>query len=141
MAPDVAPANPGVFACFSNIEREGYWAPPRQFRALSIFGSVTLDLTQAELGAHTDIEIRCFMGNVEVIVPPGVRLECDGDATIGNFEVHRLVPSTQSGDAPTVYIKAGVLFGNIEVTVLDPDAPSFFQKIKARWKLRDTNPE
>lgn len=141
VAPSALPERRGVFACFSNIEREGHWALPRMFRTLSIFGSVTLDLTQVELSAHTDIEIRCFMGNVEVLVPPGVRLECVGDATIGNFEVNRRVPSTTSPDAPSVHIKAGVLLGNIEITVLDPNSKSFFQKIKARWKLRDTNPD
>lgn len=135
------PERQGVFAFLSNIERNGHWLLPRMFRTLSIFGSVTLDLTQVRLGAHTDIEIRCFMGNVEVIVPPHVRLECDGDATIGNFEVNRRVPSATSPDAPSVHIKAGVLLGNIEITVVDPNATSFLQKIKARWKLRDTNPD
>ncbi|MES2521200.1 MAG: LiaF domain-containing protein [Gemmatimonadota bacterium] len=145
LAPVLLPANQlpdrrGVFAFFSNIERKGRWALPRRFRTLSVFGSVTLDLTAVELGPETDIEIRCFFASVEVIVPPSVRLEVDGDATLGNFEVARQVPSTDSPDAPFVRIRAGVLLGNIEVSVVNPDEKSFFQKFKARWKLRDTDP-
>ncbi|HYW32504.1 MAG TPA: LiaF domain-containing protein [Gemmatimonas sp.] len=134
------PDRRGVFACFSNIERIGRWALPRRFRTLSVFGSVTLDLTAVELGPETDIEIRCFFANVEVIVPPSVRLEVEGDATVGNFEVTRQVASTDSPHAPFVRIRAGVFFGNIEISVIDPNAKSFFQKLKARWKLRDTDP-
>lgn len=139
--PSALPVGRGAFACFSSIERRGRWSLPRLFRALSVMGNVELDLTQVELGAVTDIEVRCFMGNVEIKVSPDVRLECDGDAVIGNFEVHRNVASTLSPDAPLVRIKAGVLLGNIEVTVVDPDPRSFFHRVKARWKLRDRNPD
>ncbi|MEO7521213.1 MAG: LiaF domain-containing protein [Gemmatimonas sp.] len=134
------PEQRGVFAFLSNIEREGRWILPRRFRALAVLGGVELDLTAVEFEAYTEIEIRCFFGNVEVKVPPGVRLEVEGDATIGNFEVHRNTPSTESPDAPLVRIKAGVMFGNIEVTVVDPNATTMLQRLKARWKLRDTNP-
>ena len=134
------PERRGVFAFLSNIERDGHWMLPRRFRALAVLGGVELDLTAVELGEYSEIEIRCFLGNVEVKVPPGVRLEVEGDATIGNFEVHRNTPSTQSLDAPLVRIKAGVMFGNIEVTVVDPNAPSMLQRLKARWKFRDTDP-
>lgn len=135
------PERRGVFAFLSNIEREGRWTLPRLFRALAIAGGVELDLTSVELGAYSEIEIRCFLGNVEVKVPAGVRLEVEGDATIGNFEVHRQTPSTDSPDAPLVRIRAAVLLGNIEVTVVDPNATTMLQRIKARWKLRDTNPD
>jgi hypothetical protein len=140
IALDAVPERRGVFAFLSNIERDGRWTVPRLFRALSVLGSVELDLTDVQLGAHTEIEIRAFLGNVEVKVPPGVRLEVEGDATIGNFEVHRQTASTNSPDAPFVHIKAGVFLGNIEVTVVDPNAPGLLQRIKARWKLHDTNP-
>ena len=137
---DGIPERRGVFAGFSNIEREGHWKLPRYFRALAVFGNVDLDLTHAQLGPVTDIELRCFLGNIEVVVPPGVRLECEGDATIGNFEVNSTVASTTSPDAPLVRIKAGVILGSIDVRVVDPNAPSLLQRIKAKWKLRDTNP-
>jgi hypothetical protein len=134
------PERRGVFAFLSNIEREGRWTLPRSFRALSVLGSVELDLTSVELGATSEIEIRCFLGNVEIKVPPGVRLEVDGDATIGNFEFRHQVRSTVDPSAPVVIIKAAVLLGNIEVTVVDPNAPGLLQRLKARWKWRDTDP-
>lgn len=134
------PERRGVFAGFSNIERDGYWSLPRYFRALAVLGNIELDLTNAELGSVTDMELRCFLGSIEVIVPPGVRLECEGDATIGNFEVNRTAASATAPDAPLVRIKAGVFLGSIDVRVVDPNAPTILERIKARWKLRDTDP-
>jgi hypothetical protein len=140
-APAGLPERRGVFAGLSSIERNGHWSLPRYFRALAVFGNLELDLTHAELGAVTDMELRCFFGNIEVTVPPGVRLECEGDATVGSFEVHRSAASSSSPDAPLVRIKAGVFLGSIEVKVVDPNAPSLLQRIKARWQLRDTDPD
>jgi hypothetical protein len=70
-----------------------------------------------------------------------VRLECDGDATIGNFEVTGTAASTSSPNAPLVRIRAGVVLGNIDIRVVDPNAPTLLQRLKAKWKLRDTNPD
>jgi hypothetical protein len=137
---NAVPERHGVFAFLSNIDRKGRWTLPRSFRTLAVLGNVELDLTGVELGTYTEIEIRCFLGNVDVKVPPGIRLEVDGDATLGNFEVNRRLPSTDAPDAPVVHIKAGVILGNIDVSVVDPDAPNMLQRIKARWKLRDTDP-
>lgn len=134
------PERRGVFAFMSSIEREGIWVVPRAFRGLAVLGNIELDLTHADLGAYTEMELRCFLGSIEIIVPPDVRLECDGDATIGNFEIIRKAQSTMSPDAPRLHIKAGVFLGNIEVTVRDPNAPGLLQRLKSRWKLRDTDP-
>ena len=138
--PDSTPQRRGIFAGFSNIERNGPWTPPPSFRALAVFGNIELDLTEAELGAHTDIEMRCFFGSIKVTVPPGVRLECDGDATIGSYEVTRKASGPLPPDASFVRIRAAAFLGSIEIVVLDPKAPTLLQRIKARWKLRDTDP-
>jgi hypothetical protein len=73
------------------------------------------------------------MANVTVLVPPELRIECEVEPVIGSFEVQREAESTKSPDAPVVRITGTAFMGSVEVKVIYPNAPSWFEKLRARW--------
>ena len=134
VADELVPNRRGTVAVLAHVKRDGDWTLPRLFRAFALWGNAEVDLTRAQIGAGTShIEIKSIMGNVTVLVPPELRIECDVDPVIGSFEVAREVESTRSPDAPLVRITGTAFMGAVEVKVIDPNAPSWFEKLRARW--------
>jgi hypothetical protein len=87
------PPRGGVFAVMGGAERSGSWIIPRQLKVVVVMGAAELDLREARFGPGiTEIEVFVIMGAVEIIVPPGVRVEGIGAAFMGGFE-------SQAGDA------------------------------------------
>jgi predicted membrane protein len=114
--------------------RAGDWILPRLFRAVSFWGDVKIDLTSARFGAGTSrIELVVIMGNVTILVPPDVRLECDGDAIIGSFDMKGRKWSTPGEGAPTVHVTGTAYLGSVEVRVVNPNAPSWIKMLRTRW--------
>ncbi|HEY2378709.1 MAG TPA: LiaF domain-containing protein [Gemmatimonadaceae bacterium] len=127
------PERRGTVAILSNTRRDADWILPRLFRVFTFWGNVELDLTHALLGAGTSvIDIRCIMANVEIKVPPGLRVESEVDAVLGSADVRREIASTTSLDAPRVRIIGSTLLGSIEIKVIDPNAPSLGERIRRR---------
>jgi hypothetical protein len=82
------PARGVVFAVMGAAERGGSWIVPRQLKVVVVMGAAELDLREARFGPGvTEIEIFVMMGGVEIIVPPGVRVESFGAAFMGGFEL------------------------------------------------------
>jgi hypothetical protein len=78
-AGQLAPVQQRHVAAFSRLVRSGPWelAERSEFRA--IFGTITLDLSQARLpGPHVDVEIFNLFGTVTVLVPEGVDVSVSG---------------------------------------------------------------
>jgi hypothetical protein len=105
-----------LFAFMSGVVRKGPWAVPKTINAIAIMGGIELDLRFAHFTAPvTEIQILAIMGGVEVIVPPGVRVESDGFAIMGGF-------GTEVGDpglpnAPVVRLTGLALMGGVEVRI------------------------
>ena len=134
VADELVPERRGTVAFLSHVKRDGDWTLPRLFRAFALWGNAEVDLTRAQIGAGTShIEIKSIMGNVTVLVPPDLRIDCDVDPVIGSFEVAREAESTRSPDAPLVRITGTAFMGSVEVKVIDPNAPGWFEKLRARW--------
>jgi cell wall-active antibiotic response 4TMS protein YvqF len=132
VTPELVPDRQGVMACLSSTTRNGGWVLPRLFRALAIMGEVKLDLSNIQLGAGTsEIHVRAFMGNVEITVPHNLRIECDGTPFLGEFTVKRRSKSTPSPDAPLIRITGGSFMASVEVKVIDPQAPSALDRVRA----------
>ena len=129
---DFIPERSGVVAWWTGTKRNHEWILPRAFRGFCFMGHIELDLTMARLGSGTsEMELRCVMGNIEVTVPPDIRVVCDGDAVAGNFEVERVGNTTPPPDAPTIHITGTVYLGAVTIRIVDPNAPSFLKKLKA----------
>jgi hypothetical protein len=133
LAPDLVPARRGAVAVLSHTRRDADWILPRLFRVFAFWGNAEIDLTNALLGPGTsEIEIRCIMANVEIIVPPDLRVESEVEAVLGSAEVQRHAPSTLSPDAPVVRISGTAFLGSVEIKVIDPNAPGLLERIRRR---------
>ena len=127
------PERRGTVAILSSARRDADWILPRLFRVFTFWGNTELDLTSVLLGPGTSvIDIRCIMGNVEISVPPDLRVESEVDAVLGSADVRREIASTTSPDAPTVRITGTTFLGSIEIKVVDPNRPSLGERIRQR---------
>lgn len=92
-----------IAALFSGQERRLTDVVPRDLRLRARLGYVELDLTQARFEPGvTTIDVRTFMGYVEIRLPAGVRVESLGRALFGYFAVKDSGASGASADAPSV---------------------------------------
>jgi Cell wall-active antibiotics response 4TMS YvqF len=129
----LVPERRGAVAVLSHMRRDADWILPRLFRVFAFWGNAEIDLTQALLAPGTsEIEIRCIMASVEIIVPPDVRVESEVDAVLGSAEVQRQTTSTTSPDAPAVRITGSAFMGSIEIKVVDPNAPGLMERIRRK---------
>ncbi len=103
-------------AVFGESKRVGSWIPARETTVVAVVGSVVIDLREALLGdGEFTFKVLTVLGSVEVIVPPGLRVECAGSAIVGSFD-HR--PDTHfkaEEDAPSVRIDGLSVLGSVEV--------------------------
>jgi hypothetical protein len=119
--PDSVPERNGVAATWSHATRDGEWVLPRHFRALAIMGGVDLDLTQVVLGeGESEIEAVAIMGSVKIVVPQGIHVECEGDATFGTFDIKRVTRDPAPEGAPVVRITGSAFMGSVGVRVVGP---------------------
>lgn len=131
---ELIPPTRGVTAFMSTQVRAGDWILPRLFRAVSFWGDVTVDLTSARFGdGRSQIEVVAIMASITVLVPPDVRVECDGDAIVGSFDLQGQKWSTPAPGAPTIHITGTAYLGSVEVKVVNPNAPSWLKTLRARW--------
>ncbi len=133
---DVVPERSGVTVWWSNSKREGEWLLPRLFRAFSCMGNIELDLMSARMGAGvSEIEVLGIFANIEIRVPPDIRVECEGEALAGNFELTRVgdVPPPPPG-APALLISGNAYFGSVTVKIMGTPLPGWKEKLASGWK-------
>lgn len=132
---DLIPELDRVVAWWTTVKREREWVVPRDFKAFACMGTVELDLTYARMGAGiSDMELNGFMANIEVTVPADIRVECDGDGMLGNFDVKRIGNADPPPDAPILRISGTAYVGSITIKIVDPNAPGWAERLKARWE-------
>lgn len=135
-APGDAPREQRMLALLGQTRRTGVWTPPRRQEVRAILGEAVLDYREARIQPGvTEVNVLAFMGNVEVIVPPGVAVECVGGAIMGQFGEMSVEPGYAApyADAPVIRITGSATFGNVEVHVRRP-GESGLQALKRRWK-------
>jgi hypothetical protein len=128
------PDRRGSVSVMSQQIRNGQWVMPREFRAVTVMGNIELDLTQALIGPGTSkVEVVAIMSQITVIVPPGVRIECDGDPFMGSFEIHRYAESTAGPDSPLIEVSGTAIMSSINAFVVDPNDPDWRDNKLQRW--------
>ena len=81
------PAEKRHLVVMSNVRKKGGWTPARHNKVMCVMGNAKFDLREALiLNGETHFELMVVMGEVELIVPPGLRVECDGFALMGEFD-------------------------------------------------------
>jgi len=124
-----APARPDVerkerglaLAFWSGIRRAGNWTPPEHMSAVAVMGGAELDFREARFPPGvTTVTAVAVMGGVEIVVPPGIRVESSGIPVMGGFD--RL---DQDGDPEAfpdavLRIRGVACMGGVEVKVRKP---------------------
>ena len=96
-----------------DVKRSGAWTVPADNSFRTWFGTIKLDLRQAQLTApETHIHARALFGNVDLLVPEGVEVEVEARTQIGrtNLQATSAVPG-----APRIVLTGGTFFGDIKV--------------------------
>jgi hypothetical protein len=133
---NIIPLRNGATVWWSNLKRDGEWILPRIFRVFTCMGNAELDLTQARMGEGvSEIEIRCILGNVEITAPPDVRILCEGEGLLGNFEVTRIgqVPPLPE-NAPTIRVTGNSYMGSVSIKIIGDIGPGWKDRLIAGWK-------
>ncbi|HEU5023568.1 MAG TPA: DUF1707 domain-containing protein [Spirillospora sp.] len=113
-ATTAAPAERGPAGRFqlaykSGVRRTGHWRLPETYTTVIYKGHSLLDLRAAELdGPVTTLRVLAYKSTVEVIVPPGVRVETGGMGV--SADLH----GAPGPDAPVVHIQGFAYKGEIE---------------------------
>ena len=107
-----------IRAILSGQERKLAGVVPRELTLKSRLGYVELDLRDATFAPGvTTIDVRSFMGYVEIRLPVGVRVESHGRALFGYFAVKGLDEDSES----IVRITGRAVFGYAEVFLPEHD--------------------
>lgn len=108
---------PGRYAVAykNSVRYSGRWRVPERFRAVVYKGGGVIDLRAAELTAPvTSVLAVAYKSTIEIIVPPGVRVEMSGFGTTRNEEWTGELPP----DAPIVHIRAFAYKGLVETRTM-----------------------
>lgn len=128
----LVPAQPSVLAVFSSVERSGPYALPASLDVRAIFGSVELDLRDAQLDPGvTTLHVRATFGNVEITVPPELAVACEGRAIFASFE-HKGQGAPAEPGRPCLRIVGTAVFGNVQVKVRPRRGKSKAAELMAR---------
>jgi hypothetical protein len=111
-----------VGAVLGSVVRGGAMTVPYRMGVRSILANVELDLIGATFAPGvTEIELRAFMGNIEIQLPPHVGVEDHVSTVLGSFE-YRRHPRAQSwveasGISSVVRFTGKVVMSSVEVVV------------------------
>jgi hypothetical protein len=113
--PTLAPGTKRLRALFGNVGRRGGWVVPASLDISVTFGNVELDFRDARFTAQvTELNARVTFGNLEIIVPPQLAVDCEGSSVLGNVESHG-TGAVADPDRPLLRIRGRAVLGNIEV--------------------------
>jgi predicted membrane protein len=104
-------------AIFGSTDAAGFAPRWTSETVVVIFGSALLDLTERLPADDATLNVRAVFGSVKVIVPSGTRLSVQGLSLFGERRV-----KVQAGEGPTLRLRAGAVFGTIEVIESPRDA-------------------
>ncbi|MCY3700673.1 MAG: DUF1707 domain-containing protein [Gemmatimonadetes bacterium] len=109
-----------IVSIWGATERKGSWVPPRQLTAVTVMGGTDLDFRQAAFATETvSVRLLALMGGVDIVVPPGVRVEWGGIALMGGVSMPE--PGTPPApDAPVIRLSGLVCMGGVDVVERHP---------------------
>ena len=118
-------------AFMAGVKKKGQWTPARHNAVLCVMGNTTFDLREAIiLHGETHFELTVFMGEVEFIIPPGLRVEADGFAFMGEFDDSHS-EGLAAPDAPVIRVTGTVVMGAARIKTRLPGESAL-----AAWRRR-----
>jgi hypothetical protein len=105
-----------IVSVFGDITRTGLWPARRRLSPVAVFGDIGLDLRQAEMPAdELAITAVAPFGNIDVLVPDGVRVDVGGFTLFGSKKV-AVEDATRSESAAVIRVRGFSLFGSLKVS-------------------------
>jgi len=121
-------------AIMSAVRKSGDWMPGRSNSVRAFMGEVKLDLREASFAdAVVTFDVLAIMSDVKFFVPPGVRVECDGFAFMGEF-TDQNDGSEIDPDGPVVRVTGTAFMSAVKVETRLPGEG----KLQA-WRRRRLN--
>jgi hypothetical protein len=103
-----------LLAMKGGVQRRGRWRVPERLNAVAYKGACEVDLRAAELSAaSTAITAVAYKGRVEILVPPGVRVQIRGYSYGGHWD-DQVPDDDLPPDAPVVHVQAVAYKGTVE---------------------------
>ena len=133
--PAVPAATPGRWAMAykNSIRRGGRWRVPERFNVMIYKGQGWLDLRAAELTAPvTTVFAVAYKSHVDILVPPGVRVEMDGFGVSKGWSAEEELEIQLPPDAPTVHVRGTAYKGTIEARTKPQDKPQELHQAPGR---------
>lgn len=119
-------------AIMSTLRKGGDWTPSRSTTIKAIMADVRIDLRDATfVDSEIVIDVFAFMSEATFVVPPGVRVECDGFAFMGEF-TDRHDARSGDPDAPLVRITGTSFMAKVAVETRLPGETRIAAKRRAR---------
>jgi hypothetical protein len=104
----------GVVTPIGGMVRRGRWSVERRLVFIAVIGGMNLDLREAQLTApEVVVTAVSVIGGVNLIVPPGIRVEVDHFGLVGGRNID--TDETPEPDAPTVRLRAFAIIGGVKV--------------------------
>lgn len=129
----VAAASPEkrYLAFMGEVRRKGSWIVPGRLHLFAAMGAIRLDLREAQIPAGgVDIDATALMGEVRILLPPGLHADVDGFAVMGEFS-DRTAGAAGTLDAPVIRVKGSAFMGAVRVETRLPS-----ESVMAAWKRR-----
>ena len=116
---DAGPATgeefPTRFAVFSSETCRSDCRLLKGGRFSAIFGNVTANLAQAGFDQPVTVEANSLFGSIDIITPPGVRVECTGTSIFGGCDAKAITGRPYDPAHPPLTIRYLNVFGGVNV--------------------------
>jgi hypothetical protein len=111
-----SPEHQVVIAVMGGADRKGPWVPARNLYVTAVMGGAVLDFRHAQMEPGvTNLYVLAIMGGVEIVIPPGLRVESNGIGIMGGFE-HAGERGSAGGDAgPVLRVSGAAIMGAVEI--------------------------
>jgi len=131
VAPARAPQEKRYLAIMGEVRRQGLWNVPARVQATAWMGAVRLDLREALIPeGGVDIDGTAVMGELLIILPPGLHADVDGFAFMGEFS-DRTAGTASTLAAPAVRVRGHAFMGSVRVETRMPNEGAL-----QAWKRR-----
>jgi hypothetical protein len=130
-----------VAAVMGGAERKGRWRVPAEATAIAVMGGVELDLRAATLTSQvTTIRVAAIMGGVDIIVPPGVRVDMAGIPLMGGGD-NRVDDAHLPPTAPLVKVQYLAIMGGVSARTKVPKGAHGDHRLHRRDDRRELRKE
>lgn len=124
-------------AVMSTLRKDGEWTPNRTNAIRAIMSEVRIDLRDATfVDDEIEFDVSAIMADVLILVPPGVQVECDGGAFMGEFSGSHDVAHIHP-DAPRVVVRGIAVMAKVSVETRMPGESRWAAKRRVRRQLKD----